>query len=213
MTFSDLKLGGLAALIALAGCSETLAKPQRGGPPPVKMRMSSANAVCEKSVDPTIIRYGYNRVVDAAGTEVKPQGRPIQEGYQLVATNKKVSDHNTREYARIFAYMGQIREALMCGADNVSQSEWDSLTAILDLNGIKITQNLSGTPKEQYYSSDGIYKHLKTGADFHPMMKYLEEAELELKCLAFTNFNFVNPEGVNHCTLHGLAEGSGLKLP
>lgn len=45
------------------------------------------------------------------------------------------------------------------------------------------------------------------------MMKYLEEAELELKCLAFKGFNFTNPEGDNHCVIHGLAEGSGLKLP
>ena len=45
------------------------------------------------------------------------------------------------------------------------------------------------------------------------MMKYLEEAELELKCLAFTNFDFTNPEGENHCEIHGIAQGSGLLIP
>ena len=45
------------------------------------------------------------------------------------------------------------------------------------------------------------------------MLKYLEEAELELKCLAFKNFDFTNPEGENHCVVHGLAQGSGLLIP
>jgi hypothetical protein len=49
--------------------------------------------------------------------------------------------------------------------------------------------------------------------DLHPMMKYLEEAELELKCLAFTQFDFTNPDGDNHCQTHNLDEGSGLVLP
>jgi hypothetical protein len=45
------------------------------------------------------------------------------------------------------------------------------------------------------------------------MMKYLEEAALELKCLAFTNSYLTNPEGDNHCKMHGLAQGSGLLIP
>jgi len=44
-------------------------------------------------------------------------------------------------------------------------------------------------------------------------MRYLEEAGLELKCLAFQDFDFTNPEGANHCVEHNIAVGSGIKLP
>ena len=45
------------------------------------------------------------------------------------------------------------------------------------------------------------------------MMKYLEEGELELKCIAFKGFDFTNPEGDDHCAIHSLPVGSGLVLP
>jgi len=169
---------------------------------------------CGHNIDPTIVNYGYNLVIDNNGNEVKPQGRPFQEGYQLIESETYIDDYNTREYAQIFAYIGNIRDALMCDIDALSENEWMVLTEVLELNNIKTTQSLTGTPKEQYYSSNGIYEHLTTnGEDFHPMMKYLEEAELELKCLAFKDFNFVNPKGENHCQIHNLDEGSGLILP
>jgi hypothetical protein len=102
----------------------------------------------------------------------------------------------------------------LCDIETTGENEWAELTEVLDLNTIKTTQSLTGTPKEQFYSSDGIYDHLKNdGEDFHPTMKYLEESELELKCLAFTDFNFTNPEGENHCEIHNLDQGSGLVLP
>ena len=41
----------------------------------------------------------------------------------------------------------------------------------------------------------------------------LEEAELELKCLAFKDFDFTNPEGRNHCEAHNIEVGSGINLP
>ena len=107
-----------------------------------------------------------------------------------------------------------IRDALMCDLSETSVTSWQTLTSILSLNNIKTVQDLSGTPKDQVYSNDGIYEHLKNdGPDENAMMKYLEEAELELKCLAFTNFDFTNPEGENHCEVHGLAQGSGLLIP
>lgn len=203
----------LLGLSILTSCIGGRAETPRGDGGFLPVRVSTNSAVCERSVDPSIVRYGYNRVVDASGREVHPQGRPIQAGYQLVASDTYVEDHNAREYAQVFAFMGQIREALMCGLDGVSKAEWADLTEVLTLNKIKTTQNLNGTPKQRYYSSTGIYDHISGGPDFHPMMKYLEEAELELKCLALKDFNFVNPEGVNHCRVHGIVEGSGLKLP
>lgn len=168
---------------------------------------------CGHNINLNDVSYGYNLVVDESGAEIRPQGRPFQEGYRLAKTSSYVENHNSREYARIFAFMGQIRDALMCDIATVSATEWDELTRVLVLNNIKITQSLTGTPKEQYYSNDGIYDLISSGENFHPMMKYLEEAELELKCLAFKDFNFVNPEGVNHCEVHHLEEGAGLKLP
>lgn len=45
------------------------------------------------------------------------------------------------------------------------------------------------------------------------MARYLDEAELELKCLAFQKFDFTNPEGANLCAENGFNSGSGIKLP
>tara|TARA_Y100000588_G_scaffold55472_2_gene53014 strand:- start:2941 stop:3273 length:333 start_codon:yes stop_codon:yes gene_type:complete len=110
--------------------------------------------------------------------------------------------------------MMPIRDAIMCDLDETSLALWQTLTAILRLNNIKTVQDLSGTPKEQVYSNDGIHQHLTNdGPNYNAMMKYLEESELELKCLAFINFDFTNPEGANHCEIHGLAQGSGLVIP
>jgi len=168
---------------------------------------------CGHDVDASLVKLGFNRVVDAAGAAKKPQGKPLQAGDRLEAVSEEVTAPNEREYARVASYIMPIRDALMCDFKLFSLKQWQSLTEILTLNGIKTTQNLSGTPKEQFYSTDGIYEHLLAGPDFHPMMKYLEEAELELKCLAFVDFDFVNPEGDDHCATHGLEVGSGLVLP
>jgi hypothetical protein len=101
----------------------------------------------------------------------------------------------------------------MCDMATLDEAEWRSMTQILTVNSIRTEQDLSGTPPEQVYSTDGIYDLLKLGENFHPMMKYLEEAELELKCIAFVDFDFTNPEGDDHCAIHDLPVGQGLTLP
>lgn len=171
-------------------------------------------ADCGHRVDPSIVSLGQNVVLSESG-EVQPaQGRPIQEGWTLGRSAESITDHNEREYARVASYMMPIRDAIMCDLDETSLTIWQILTEILRLNNIKTVQDLSGTPKEQVYSSDGIHQHLTNdGPDYNAMMKYLEESELELKCLAFINFDFTNPEGANHCEIHGLAQGSGLVIP
>jgi peptidoglycan hydrolase-like protein with peptidoglycan-binding domain len=175
--------------------------------------MTTTKNTCHNT-DVSIIGYGYNEVVDTDGSLVLPQGKPIQEGYTLATSDSYISDHNTREYAQVFAYMSQIRDALICNLYETGQSEWDTLTEVLTLNDIKTDQSLMGSPTEQFYSTEGIYEHLSNdGPDFHPMMKFLEEAELELKCLAFDDFDFTNPEGANHCEDHNLDQGDGIKLP
>ena len=198
-----------------------------GKPPTIEQRLPTATSnptiattplniddSCGHNIDPNIINIGFNEVVDADGKVKEPQGRPLQQGDTLQAITTETTDNNKREYARVASYMMQIRDALMCDIANISETQWSEISRILTLNGIKTKQDLSGTPKDQVYSTDGIYEHLKySGPDTHPMMKYLEEAELELKCLALTNFDFTNPEGDNHCEIHNLTIGSGLILP
>jgi hypothetical protein len=173
----------------------------------------TAGEACGHDLDPRIVSFGFNEVVGADGVVKTPQGRPLQEGDTLVRATAEVTVPNGAAYARVAAFMMPIRDALMCDIAATTAAEWEELTRVLTLNGIKTTQDLTGTPPEQYYSTDGIFDHLREGDDFNAMMKYLEEAELELKCLAFVDFDFTNPEGDNHCRIHGLAEGSGLVLP
>ena len=169
---------------------------------------------CGHRVDPSIVMLGQNVVLSETGVVQPPQGRPIQEDWTLDRSTEPVTDQNEREYARIASYMMPIRDALICDLDKTSLTVWQTLTVVLRLNNIKTAQDLSGTPRDRVYSNDGIYEHLTNdGSDENAMMKYLEEAELELKCLAFTNLDFTNPEGENHCVIHGLAQGSGLLLP
>ena len=143
---------------------------------------------------------GYNLVTDKVGKEVRPQGRPFQDGYSLIKTDAPVNDHNKRAYAKAFSIMAPVRDALIFNLKTTSEEEWTAMTAILKKNEIKTKQWLGGpTPRDNYYSNEGIFSHLKEeGPDYHPMMKYLEEAELELKARLFSkDFDFTNPEGVN----------------
>ena len=173
----------------------------------------SSNDSCGHRVDTEIVAFGFNVVLDATGTTQPPQGRPLQEGWTLAESPTEVDDHNSREYAQIASYMMPIRDALICDIASLDEAAWLSLTQVLTLNDIKTEQDLSGAPPEQVYSSEGIYALLKEGENHHPMMKFLEEAELELKCIAFQNFDFTNPEGDDHCAIHGLPVGQGLALP
>ena len=63
-------------------------------------------------------------------------------------------------------------------------------------------------------SNAQVYDYIAGGpTDGSPVMRYLEEAGLELKCLAFVDFDFTNPEGKNHCEEQNIAVGSGIKTP
>ena len=204
--------GGEAEPAATTSLPDPAATATSATSAPEATTMTAAEA-CGHDVDPALVAYGYNEVMGADGAVKAPQGRPLQEGDTLVRTAAQVTGPNAAAYARVAAFMMPIRDALMCDLDSTSREEWEALTRVLTLNGIKTTQDLSGTPPERVYSTDGIFEHLQEGADLHPMMKYLEEAELELKCLAFVDFDFTNPEGDDHCEIHGLDEGSGLVLP
>ncbi len=108
------------------------------------------------------------------------------------------------------------REAWTDGIAALDEADWHTMTQVLTLNDIRTVQDLSGTPPEHVYSTDGIYELLQDGENFHPMMKFLEEAELELKCLALDATKSPVGGGQNmsqHCQEHGKPMGSGLKLP
>jgi hypothetical protein len=168
---------------------------------------------CGHDVFTVSVQVGFNEVLGSTGSVKPVSGMPLQEGDTLAEVTDEITANNRREHARIASYMMPIRDALMCDFESTSVAAWDELTEILVLNDIKTAQDLSGTPMEQVYSTDGIYEHLLDGEDEHPMMKYLEEAELELKCLAFTDFDLTNPAGDDHCEIHSLDTGSGLFLP
>jgi hypothetical protein len=128
-------------------------------------------------------------------------------------TSEYQDDHNTREYARVVSLMAPIRDALLYGFEDMSPAEWLDLTEVLALNEIK-TADAPVVDGRAILSTGQVYDYVASGeAEGSPVARYLEEAELELKCLAFQGYDFTNPEGVDHCAEHGLVVGSGLTLP
>lgn len=164
-------------------------------------------------IDPAVVRYGYNKAVDASGRTLLPAAVPLHGGEQLVATADYQEDANSREFARIVSIMAPLRDAILYDFEKMDLSDWRNLTETLTLNGIKTTPAAS-VDRRSILSSEQVWDYVQAGpSDGSAVMRYLEEAGLELKCLAFTDFDFVNPEGADHCAEHGLAVGSGIRLP
>ena len=167
----------------------------------------------EHNLDPGIIAYGYNMVADASGTILTPRGAPLQGGEQLLQTAAYQDDYNTREYARIFSIMAPIRDTILYHYEETTVDEWKAVTNILTINRIK-TENAAEISNRSILSTGQVYDFIAGGqASGSPVMRYLEEAELELKCLAFKDFNFTNPEGGNHCREQKMEVGYGIQLP
>ena len=167
----------------------------------------------EHKLDESIISYGYNLVVDKNGNVLTPRGAPLQGGEKLILTEEYQSDHNVREYARIFTVMAPIRDAILYHYEEMTREEWLETTEVLTLNKIK-TKDADEINGRSILSTEQGYDYVASGkAEGSPVMRYLEEAGLELKCLAFKDFNFTNPEGNNHCIEHNIDVGSGIKIP
>ncbi len=167
----------------------------------------------EHNIDESIISYGYNLVVDKNGNVLAPRGAPLQGGEKLILTEENQSDHNVREYARIFTIMAPIRDAILYHFEEMTREEWIEITEVLALNKIK-TKDADEINRRGILSTIQVYDYVASGkAEGSSVMRYLEEAGLELKCLAFKNFNFTNPEGNNHCIEHNIDVGSGIKIP
>jgi hypothetical protein len=167
----------------------------------------------EHKLDERLISYGYNLVADKEGNILAPGGAPLQGGEQLMLTDDYQNDHNMREYARIFTVMAPVRDTLLYQFEATSREEWLKITEILTINDIK-TQDAAEINGRSILSTEQVYDYIASGnAEGSPVMRYLEEAELELKCKAFQDFDFTNPEGDNHCVEHGIESGSGIVLP
>jgi hypothetical protein len=85
---------------------------------------------------------------------------------------------------------------------------WGELTETLTVNKIKIVDD-PNMNAQVILSTHQVYDYIISGDAYgSPILRYLEEAELELKCLAFQDFNFTNPEGANYCEENGFDVGS-----
>ena len=170
----------------------------------------------EHKLNRTKVSYGYNQVVNRNGQVLRPGGRPLQGGERLILTKEYQTDANVREYARVYAYMAPIRDALLYNFENTPKKEWQELTQVLKVNKIKTTPAQGFGPRS-VLSLEQVYDYIKRRPrEGSPVMRFLEEAELELKCLAFDPVK--SPIGgvqnmAQHCREHGKPMGSGLKLP
>ncbi|WP_420411657.1 hypothetical protein [Roseibium sp.] len=164
----------------------------------------------EHQLDTSLISYGFNQVTDSNGTVQAAAAAPFSGGEQLVLLTTPLTDTNTIEYARTLAIMAPIRDAILYQYEQTTRVEWEVLTSVLTLNGLKTTAATSSSAT--LLSAREVYDYVATGpTDGNPVLQFLEEAELELKCLGFTNFNFTNPEGTNHCEETGLTQGAGIR--
>lgn len=166
----------------------------------------------EHRLEMDVVSYGYNLVVDKNGKVIKPTGAPLQGGEQLILTDEYQDEHNLREYASIYTIMAPIRDTILYHFEETTRGEWLTLTDILENNKIKI-ESASEINGHSIFSSEQVYDYIADGqAEGSPVMRYLEEAELELKCLAFKEFDFTNPEGINHCEEQNIDIGSGIDI-
>lgn len=170
----------------------------------------------EHKLNKTKVSYGYNQVVDRKGQVLRPGGRPLQGGERLVLIKEYRKDVNVREYARVLTYMAPIRDALLYDFNNTTKKEWLELARILRINKIKITPTQGGGPRT-ILSIEQVYDYIKRRPrEGSPVMRFLEEAELELKCLALDPSKSPVGGGQNmtqHCEEHRKPIGSGLKIP
>jgi hypothetical protein len=167
----------------------------------------------EHKLDENLVSYGYNLVVDKNGNILSPRGAPLQGGEKLVLTDEYQTEYNVREYAHIYTIMAPIRDTILYHYEETTREEWLEITKILTLNNIK-TEDAPEVNSRSILSTEQVYDYIASAnAEGSPVVRYLEEAGLELKCLAFKDFDFTNPEGSNHCEEHKIDVGSGILLP
>lgn len=198
------------ALVALVSACGEMAPPMPppGGHVDTYACEISADGYCiftgsPHRLDLDATRTGPERVLDIDGAAVRPGGRPFQDGYTLAAADAPVVDDDALAYVEVFKVMAPIRDALMYDIATTSPGDWAELTTTLRDAGIKLHSEAldSPIPPERSYGIDDVYALARSpeGADIHhPVMKFLEEAELALKC-QWLEMSLVNPEGHDPC--------------
>ncbi|MDP7009828.1 MAG: hypothetical protein QF685_00475 [Verrucomicrobiota bacterium] len=169
----------------------------------------------EHKMDRRKVSYGYNVVVDRDGETVRPGGRPLRGGERLKLTKEYQKDKNVRELARVYTIMAPIRDAILYEFENTSRKEWLKLTKVLAINNIKTTKATTIGPRS-ILSCEQVYDYVTRGPRVgSPVMRFLEEAELELKCLAFVDVKIPAAAAAmaRHSKEHNIDAGSGIKLP
>jgi hypothetical protein len=169
----------------------------------------------EHKMDKRKVSYGYNVVVDRDGEAVRPGGRPLQGGERLKLTKDYQKDKNVRELARVYTIMAPIRDAILYEFEHTSREEWLKLTKVLAINNIKTTKATT-IGSRSILSSEQVYDYVARGPRVgSPVMRFLEEAELELKCLAFVDVKIPAAAAAmaRHSKEHNIDVGSGIKLP
>ena len=164
-------------------------------------------------LDKSKVSYGYNFVVNRNDRVLPPGGRPLFGGEKLMLTREYQEKRNVREYARVVSIMAPIRDAILYNFEHTSKKEWLKLTEVLKINNIKTQDSPAITPRS-ILSIEQVYDYVASKpTEGSPVMRFLEEAELELKCLGFVDFDFTNPQGRNHAKEHNIKVGSGIKMP
>ena len=169
----------------------------------------------EHRMDKSKVSYGYNIVVDRDDKAVRPGGRPLRGGERLKLTKEYQKDKNVRELARVYTIMAPIRDAILYEFEDTSREEWRHLTKVLAINNIKTTKAAIIGPRS-ILSSEQVYDYVaREPREGSPVMRFLDEAELELKCLAFVDVKIPAAAAAmaRHSKEHNIDAGSGIQLP
>ena len=156
--------------------------------------------------------------VNSADEILIARGTPAFDGDEMFENFTTGMSGDEKAFHRVMATMFGIRNQLMYNIEDLDEMTWNSFVAPLTERGIKETTFTGGaTPKDNYYSRDGIFELAKNpnGRDIHhDVMKFLEEAGLYLLCHV-TSIEFSQMLADTHPEGHDPCEDAGIenKIP
>tara|TARA_Y100001936_G_scaffold186775_1_gene184703 strand:+ start:5865 stop:6647 length:783 start_codon:yes stop_codon:yes gene_type:complete len=185
---------------------------------------SAGHCIFTGSPHQTGLKPGTNNIIDRAGNVLfsinaavasnatgellMPSGRPAFDGDEMIMFNTNDMDADEKAFHRTMAIMFPIRNMLMYDIETATSNEWNNLVEELTKRDIKqITYTGGPTPKDNFYSTEGIFKLAKQPNNrdiHHDVMKFLEESGLYLLCHVTSDaFNAFlqesHPEGHDPC--------------
>jgi len=155
---------------------------------------------------------------NSAGQILTARGTPAFDGDEMFESSLTGMSDDEKSFHRVMATMFGIRNQLMYNIEDLDEVTWNSFVTPLAERGIKETTFTGGpTPKDNYYSRDGIFELAKNpnGRDIHhDVMKFLEEAGLYLLCHV-TSIEFSQMLADTHPEGHDPCEDAGIenKIP